>query len=244
MRLSLFSSLVFLLLFASWSMAADKIVMISADDPPGAEDQAVIDHVAALGFDVESHSQNEAQPVDISGAVAVVIGEALGSGSITDAYKDAAIPVIITESYVLDDMQFATDGTFNTDLDNTIVIVDPAHPIAGGLSGEVEIASAVADICSTSDIQGDVHVVANVKANGHTTIACYEQGAKGMDGVAVPARRVFVFAHAVLIPLMNDTGWGLVERSVLWALGRLSETAVNPEGAAATTWGDLKAHYR
>jgi hypothetical protein len=141
-------------------------------------------------------------------------------------------------------MKLATDGTYNTDQDNALVIVDPSHPIAGGLSGEVEIASAAADICSTSDILGDAHVVANIRINGHTALACYEQGAKDADGVGVPARRVFVFAHANLAPLMNDAGWGLVERSVLWALERLDETAVNPEGAAATTWGDLKAHYR
>jgi hypothetical protein len=245
MRLPLFTSLIFMLLFASWSMAVDKIIMISAADPPGAADQALIDHVAALGFEVESHSQDEAQPVDISGAAAVIIGEALSSGNVSSAYKDVPIPVVITEPYVLDDMQLATDGTFNETPDKTIVIVDPDHPIAGGLTGEVEIASEVPpDICSTSDIQGDAHVVATVLANGHTCLATYEEGAKGMDGVPVPARRVFTFPFETLIPLLTDDGWGLVERSVLWALGMLSETAVTPEGAAAATWGDLKAHYR
>jgi len=243
MRLSLLTSLILLLLFASWAIAADKIIMISAADPPGPEDQGLIDRVAALGFDVESHASGEAQPVDISGAVAVIIGEKLGSGDITDAYKDVPIPVVITEAYVLDDMQLATDGTFNADEDNTIIIVDPDHPIAGGLTGEVQIASEVAGICSTSDIQGDAHIIANVRANGHTCLATYEEGARGMDGVPVPARRVFVFLFADLIPNLTDDGWGLVERSVLWALG-MSTTAVTPDGAVAVTWGDLKAHYR
>lgn len=244
MRLSLVTSLILSLLFASWSMAADKIIMISAADPPGEADQALIDHVAALGFDVESHSQDEAQPVDISGAAGVLIGEALGSGNITGAYKDAPIPVIITETYVLDDMQLATDGTFNTTPDKAIVIVDPAHPIAGGLTGEVEIAAEEIDICSTSDIQGDVHIIATTLIGGETCLATYEEGAKGMDGVAVPARRVFLFPHANMIPLLTDAGWGLVERSVLWAMGMLSETAVTPEDAVAETWGAIKADYR
>ena len=238
-----FTFLILLLVFVSWSAFADKIIMISADEPPGAADQALIDRVVDLGFDVESHSQNEAQPVDISGAAAVLIGEALGSGNITNAYKDVTIPVIITEAYVLDDMQFATDGTFNTSPDKSIIIVDGRLPIAGGLTGEVQIASEEADICSTSDIQGDAHIIAQTVVSGDVCLATYEKGAIGMDGVAVPARRVFVFSHAVMIPLLTDDGWGLVERSVLWALGMLPvlpETSVNPAGRAATTWGRLK----
>ncbi len=240
----LFTFLVLVFLAASWTIAADTIVMIGAAVPFSGADAELKAHVEALGYQVEEHSQDEAQPVDISGAAGVLIGEALSSSNVTDAYRDAPIPVIITEAYVLDDMKFATDGTFNAAQDMALTIVDPAHPIAGGLSGNVDIASAAADICSTSDILGDAHVVANVLGNGHTAIACYEEGANDADGVPVPARRVFVFIHELITPLLNDAGWGLVERSVLWAMGALSETAVTPEAAIATTWGDLKADYR
>jgi len=246
MRLFLSVSLVLLLILASWSIAgAAKIIMISAADPPGAEDQAVIDHVAALGFDVESHASGEAQPVDTSGAVAVVIGEALGSSDVADAYKDTTIPVVITETYVLDDMRLATDGTFNTDDTQTLTIVAPGHPIAGGLTGDVEVSTVLSGgVCSTSDIAGSAEIVAQVKENGHTAIACFEAGAADMDGNPIPARRVFVFAYAPMIPTFTDDAWGLVERSVLWALDMLSGAAVNPEDAAAVTWGGLKASYR
>lgn len=245
MRQFLLTSLIFALIFASWPVAADTIIMISADEPPGAADQAVIDHIAALGFDVVSHASGEAQPVDVSGAVAVIIGEALGSGSITDAYKDTSIPVIITESYILDDMQFATgDAVFNATPDNFIDVVDPGHPIAGGFSGQVQIASEVADICSTTEAQGATSVIATTVAGGEICLAAYEVGAMGLDNVPVPARRVFTFHHAALIPFMNDDGWGFLERSVLWALDRLDSSAVTPEDAVAATWGDLKANYR
>ena len=83
MRKYMFTSLILVLIFASWPVAAETIIMISAAEPAGVEDQMLIDRIAALGFDVESHSQDEAQPVDTSGAIAVIIGEALGSGSIT-----------------------------------------------------------------------------------------------------------------------------------------------------------------
>ena len=142
-------------------------------------------------------------------------------------------------------MKFASgDATFNSALDNFIDIVDSSHPIAAGMSGQVQIASEVIDICSTSEALGDAKIVARSVASGEICLATYEEGALDMDGVAVPARRVFVFAHQFLIPLLNDDGWGLVERSVLWALDRLSSSAVTPEDAVASTWGDLKAGYR
>lgn len=245
MRQFLLTSLIFALIFASWPVAADTIIMISAAEPPGEADQAVIDHVAALGFDVESHSADEAQPVDVSGAVAVIIGEALGSSSIADAYKDTVIPVVITEAYILDDMQFATgDAVFNSTPDNFIDIVDPGHPIAGGLSGQVQIASEAIDICSSTEAHGATSVIARTVASGDICLAAYEAGAVGLDNVPVPARRVFTFHHELLIPFMNDDGWGFLERSVLWALDRLDSSAVTPEDAIASTWGDLKAHYR
>ncbi len=243
MRLFLSISLVLLLTLACWpAVGADKIIMISNAEPPEPEDQAVIDHLIALGFDVESHASSETQPVDVSGAVAVVIGELLGSGSVSDAYKDTTIPVIITEAFILDNMKLATDGTFNTDDTQTLTIVNANHPIAGGLTGDVEISTAVSGVCSTSDIAASADIVAVVKENGHVAVATFEAGAADMDGNPIPARRVFVNGLAETIPIFTDAAWGLIERSVLWALDMV--TPVNPEGAATVTWGALKADYR
>ena len=242
MRWYLFTSLILVLIFASWS-TAETIIVISADDPPGAPDQALIDHVAALGFDVEPHSSAEAQPVDVSGAIAVVIGEALSSGSMSDFYRDVAIPLVICESYIFDEMKFSPDGTaYNGTDDMSIVIVDPAHPIAGGLTGTVEIASQVGQIVSSPDMQGDVHVIANTAISGEACIATYETGGLDMEGVPVPARRVSVFVHENNTLALTDAGWELFERAVLWAAAKL-DTSVTPEEAIAITWGDLKALY-
>ncbi len=243
MRLLFSTSIVLLLILASWSSAvgAGRIVMIGAAVPFDGADLALKERVEALGFTVTEHSQDEDDPVDITGAVGVIIGEALGSGNVADGYKDVPIPVIITEAYVMDDMKLAA-GDFNTAPDTTLTIVDSAHPIAGGLSGDVDIATEAFDVCSVSEILGDAQVVATVKSTGHTALAAYEAGAGDQDGNPLPARRVFVFLFEGLVPVLTDPGWGLVERSVLWALDMASP--VSPEGAAAVTWGELKADYR
>jgi len=139
-------------------------------------------------------------------------------------------------------MHFAPDGTFHHDIDQTLVIEDPAHPIAGGLKGDVEVISEPKEIMSCSDMQGDVQIVATVSVNGDAAIVCYEKGAKLMDGSTTPARRVGIFVHTTALPVLTDDGWGLVKRSVLWALGQL--TPVTPKGALAVTWGTLKSDYR
>jgi len=242
MRYCFLVSLIFLFLFAGWVASADKIVLVAAAVPLGAEDELVHTHLEDWGFEVELHSQDEAQPVDISGATAVYILESCGSGSIASAYNDTPIPVINAETWTFDDMHFAPDGTFHHDIDQTLVIEDPTHPIAGGLTGEVEVTSEPKEVMSCSDMQGDVRVVATVSVNGDACIASYEKGAELMDGSKTPERRACIFVHTTEIPVLTDDGWGLVKRSVLWAIGQLAP--VTPKGALAVTWGALKADCR
>ena len=218
MRFYFLVSLILLLLFTSGAMAT-RIVLVAGSVPLIAEDEIIKGYLEDIGCEVEPHGDDEeAHPVDISGADAVYISESVSSVNITDAYKDAPIPVIVSESYVLDDMQFAPDGTFVLPENQTrIVIEDPAHPIAGGLTGEVEVLSSPAMIQSCSDMQGDVHIVATI--NDNPCIAYYEAGATLMDGSVTPDRRVFIFPHTNSISAgLTDAGWKLMQRSVCWAL--------------------------
>ena len=243
MRLIFFLSLVFLLGFAGWATAA-KIVMVAANDPLNASDTDLKAHLEALGFEVEAHSTNEAQPVDTSGADGVLVCESVSSGNVTNAYRNVAMPLMTSESYILDDIKLAPDGTFDHAVGTGITIVDPSHPIAGGLSGDVKVAAVAAEICSCSGIAVEGAIIANSQASGKPCIAAFEAGAVDMEGVAIPARRVYYFAHNNLIPSLTPEGWELVENSILWAMGMLDSTAVSPDGSAATTWGTLKTGYR
>ncbi len=124
-----------------------------------------------------------------------------------------------------------------------MIIIDPDHPIAGGLSGEVEIAPTPVWIMATCDPQGDVQIVAKSKVTDCVCIAVYEEGAKKMDGSAAPARRVVTFLSRTGVSTINDDGWKLFDNSILWGMGQLN-TSVSPVGSAAATWGALKTHYR
>ena len=243
MRVSLFLSLILSLLFACWAVAADKIVLVAGAVPLSAEDTVIKERVESLGFEVELHSQDEAQPVDTTGAAGVFVLETVGSGSITNAYSGLPIPFITAETFFLDEMGFAPDNhTYDDPNQTSVVIVDPDHPIAGGLEGEVTIAPAPVWIMATCDPQGDVQIVARATVNNCACVAVYEEGAKKMDGSKVPARRVITFISRENAPIMTDDGWKLFDNSFLWGMGQL-EASVSPKGSVAATWGALKVHY-
>ncbi|MFC1717029.1 hypothetical protein ACFL6S_25400 [Candidatus Poribacteria bacterium] len=242
MRLLSLTILILLTLLVNWAMAADKIIMVASNAPLGAQDALIKARLEGMGFEVEAHSHDEAQPVDISGAAAVFICESIGSGNIASAYKEAPIPVIICEAAVFDDMKFVIPtNLYSKNPDLSILITDPSHPVAGGLSGEVKVVTGPGEILACAGLQGDLQVVATL--NGDPCLMYYEKGAKVADGSTTPARRACTFLHNSAIPLLTEDGWGLIERSVLWALGQIG-VAVEPREAVTTTWGTLKTHYR
>jgi hypothetical protein len=130
----------------------------------------------------------------------------------------------------------------------SILIADPPHPIAtvgdltvGDLTGEVQVIDSPAYIQSCSNMEvdvPDVQIVATV--GGNACIASYETGVTLVDGSVTPARRVFIFIHTNTVSAgLTNEGWGLMERSVQWAMGQL--TSVTSAGKLATAWGVIKA---
>ena len=241
MRSFLFIFVVMTVIFTAWAMAGDnKIIMVASSAPVGGADLTVKTRFEAMGFEVEAHSENEAQPVNVEGAAVVWIAESVTSGNISDAYKNSPVPVVICETWVLDDMKFAPGGEpFSKNTDLSLVIADPRHAIAEGLNGEVKIVTGPGEILACSDLQGGVQTVATL-ANGDTCLAAYEAGAKIADGSKVPARRVLTFLHNSAISQLTEDGWTLIERSLLWALGEIG-MAVEPNESITAAWGAMKA---
>ena len=243
MRLLTVFSLVLFLISTGLAIAADKIVMIVREDPIGVEDNIVKERLEALGFEIELHSQNEAHPVDIAGADGVFVSESILSGNVGGAYEGISIPFITSEAWLLDEMQIAPDNHTHEDPNQTsVTIVDPGHPMAAGLEGEIEIAPAPVWIMSTCEPAGDVQIVAKATVNDCVCLAGYEEGAEKMDGLKVKARRVLTFITRNSALVMTDDGWKLFDNSVLWGMGKLG-APVMPRGAVAATWGALKAYY-
>lgn len=240
MRRWLFTILTLIFLCAGSALADGKFVMITAGGGLNGNEQAISDFVTGMGFEVEVHSEDEQDPVDLTDAAVVMVTESVLSGNIADGYNDVDVPVIINEAWIWDDMGFVADGTQSkTDIDTTLVIENPGHAITEGFAGDVEIAAQPVIFMSASAFEGNVQVLATVKSTGNVALAVYEAGAQTDKG-RTAGRRVAMFLFNDTPLALTEDGWTLVERSILWALGEIGQP-VEPEGALAVTWGHLKA---
>ena len=232
----LFVSLVLLVVFAGSVMAAGKVALVGAG-APDPNDALIIEYLEKWGFTVEPHAHDAKHPVKLDGIDLVFIAESTSSGNILGAYTDSTVPVVNAETYVYDDMGFATDGTFNSDPGDTFIILNKNHPITKGFPDKVKVHNPEAQIMCCNDMQGDIDILA-VRADmeDFVTISVYEKGAKTTKG-KTKTRHVNIWAHTTGLGMITDDGWELIERSVLYALGRLP---VEGEGKLAVTWGEIK----
>ena len=248
MRFYFLISFILLLLFTSWAVAADTIILVVASTDLSAEDAQIRAHLEGLGLVVEPRAHDAEHPGDTSAASGVYIAESVSSANVVGGYNEVQIPVIIAEAYVLDDMHFTPnqDTLILPEDQTSILIVDPPHPIAGDLTGEVQVIDSPAIIQSCANMQADVpdvQIVATI--GGNACIAAYEAGIPLLTiadvTLVTPARRVVIFTNTATIAAgLTDDGWRLVERSVQWAMGEL-DVSVTPTGKLATAWGVIKA---
>ena len=234
----LFAVSLILALFWVCMAYAEKVVLIGSG-APDPSDNILIEHLEGLGLDVESHSHDEPQPLDLDGVDVVFISGTISSGNIGSSYLDSTVPVVNCEAWTYDDMGFATG---QSDVSNDkIAIVDADHPIAQGFSGEVTIHSSAGKIMSSS-LEGDANVVA-VRTDDpeQATIGVYEAGAETLTG-ETQAIHITLFAHNESWTLITDDGWKLIEQSVLYALGKYEGASVEPVNKLAVTWSSIKKH--
>ena len=120
------------------------------DIPPGAKDFTFegielihsfsffrfISHLEDTGFNVKLYGSDTDDPVEVqSNSDVIYIPEAIGSASVLADYRNSPTPVIVAETFLLDDMGFVsiTDGLSNDLNANMLKVVNPNHPITQGL---------------------------------------------------------------------------------------------------------------
>lgn len=231
--------IVFMLLFSlTISVAANKVILVGSG-APNAIDMPIIERLKKLGFTVESHAHDEKHPVNLSGAVMVFISESTSSANITGAYKDSTIPVVNCETWTYDDMGFSPNDTgFNSDAGDTLTTIKGDHPIVKGFPKNIKIYDPAISIMTANNLAGDLTVVA-VRADNESLVAIsvYEKGAKTVTG-QTKARHVNIFPHSTGWAVLTESGWKLIDSSVLYAVGR--SLAVESIGKIAIAWARIK----
>ncbi|MEM9984212.1 MAG: hypothetical protein AAF804_03885, partial [Bacteroidota bacterium] len=110
-------------------------------------DQALVTYFQTLGYQVTvKGGSNPAATADATGKDFVFISSTVNSAHIGTTFRDVPEPVIVSETYLLDDMGMVGHvDHVDFGLQNHVsqaVIVDPSSPLAQPLSGTVSVTTA------------------------------------------------------------------------------------------------------
>jgi hypothetical protein len=101
-----------------------------------------------------------------------------------------------------------------------LMIIDDAHPLAGGLSGLVTVSNGSLQISWGVPSSSAIKVATVVDQPSRYTIFAYTEGST-MVGMTAPARRVGSFVRFPESTTYTDSGLMLFEAAALWAVGQL-----------------------
>jgi len=196
---------------------------------------------AAVGQDVIMISESLG-----SGTVLEPVGDPVVQKFI---YRDTDIPIISWEAFMWDNAEWTshpvdfsnefsffgntgrTEDTQPDDLKlpfDSLYIKQPAHPIAGGLTGKVKVYDPPYSL-NYAKPSADADVVASVRENGEfPCIFVYEKGDKLVDGTVCPNKRIGLFTGQVAALTANwnpelrwftEAGKTLLLNTVKYAVG-------------------------
>jgi hypothetical protein len=194
-------------------------------------DAQVRARLEGLGLDVKIVVGGAPPENDPLGAALVLISATASARDVGARYRELAVPLITWEAYVLDDLGM-TGPAANVEMGvsrtrGRAVVADPAHPLAGGLTGTVQLLSRPGPEAGQGrpprwrtswGIPGPAaDAIATLPdLPSKAAVFAYERGAP-MPGLgAAPARRVSLFMHDGSAPYLTEAGWALFDVAVRW----------------------------
>ena len=208
------------------NIPSNEVLFIVGDkNNLNATDSATFIAFNIRGFTVTTLNDSEANPADTVGTALVYISSSIDSTQLGSRLRDVPVPIIVAENNLYDDMAMTgavedVDHGRSANDQDSIHIINDTHPLAGGLSGTVQVylfpnhlrwgtpgpeAITIADLVDGS--------------SNHNAIFAYETGSN-MIGVQAPARRVAFFQSSNTGALLTiENGWVLFNAAVDWATG-------------------------
>ena len=182
-------------------------------------DQAVYDRLDGDGYDVVVKDDSASQTSDANGKDLVIISSTCSSGNVNTKFKNVAVPVMVWEPWIYDDMKMADDFGWDNDNERKIKIIDSNHPLANGNgTGDKTVTNGTHEFGWGRPTSSAAKVVSTKDNNTKYTIFAYEAGASMVDGFNAPARRVGFFLTNDAADDLKNAGWGLFDAAVDWAM--------------------------
>ena len=200
---------------------AGQVLFVVGNTTLGAGDDRVRTLLMSKGHVLTIKSGSAATSADATGKALVVISSTSPSADVNTKFRTVAVPVIVWESYILDDMGM-TNGQATVDYGTvspvTQVLINlTSHQMAAGYNGGVAVFDAQASACWGKVGANALKVATHTSDPNKAHIFAYESGV-GMFGLSAPARRVGFFFDDMSPSVLSGNGEVLFHAAVNWAL--------------------------
>lgn len=214
------------------SGSGDILMVVGDAASLTANDTTTKSRLEGLGYTVTLRSDDD----DASTATnydAVVICESSSGGTVAAKYKDSAVPILVGEYAVWDDMSLCA-STAATGVSLTqYQITTNAHPVRGSVaSGTQTVHTAGGDMASavesgaSAPASGAVRVASTSASLLNWSVFSLDSGATRSDSTASPDKRVAM--SMISVGVWNATAWELFDNAMLWLAPVSAVTEVEP----------------
>ena len=178
-------------------------------------DAAIAERLGMLGYEVQLADDNDVQAEQAQAYDLVLISATCVPTRVKTTLRDLAVPVLIWESQLFDDMSM-TGSRLNTDYgreDGVAVAVVGKHPAGAGLSGKIAVYSKP-DRVNWALPSASAKIIAVSPTNDQRPVLfIYDRGDQMIDRPA-PAGRAAFFLQDDSAALLTIDGWRLFDASV------------------------------
>jgi subtilisin family serine protease len=196
-----------------------KALLIASSTTLNTSDSWVKARLESLGYTVRVKDDNFTQIEDTNGMDLFLISSSVNESDVSSEFLDARVPLVTWEANLYKDMKMtnSNSGDFGFDSNLTQVrIAGSSHPLAAGKSGDLAVYAANAKVGWGKPGTGAVKVGTLISSSTKVAIFGYDKNA-AMIGMNAPARRVGLYLSDSSTSV-NETGWGLLEAAVTWAI--------------------------
>lgn len=220
-----------------------KILFVHGAGGPNTSDNLLINHLIGRGFDPVLIAAPSSTTEDATGKLLVIVSSSVASGDVAEKFLAVAVPVVQWENALQDNFLFTLDqdGTTRGAAagQTTLEIMTPTHPIAGGLTGVIEVANPGVEITWGTPAPAVIPIARLSDGSGRLAIYAFETGALLVDGATTAAaRRVHLGGGDGTYAGMNSTGRQLWHNAIDWALGTVQPPA-RPTATITRSGGNI-----
>lgn len=219
-------------------VGSGSVLLVVRSTTLNAGDAALRSRLQGLGFSVTLVNQDQVSTAQADGRVLVFISETVSSTRIGTTFRDVAVPVIVAEGGLFDDM--AMTGP-TSDLDyglvynfRNVTMTGSTHPLAAGLNGLVEVTYDLGTMAWGVPNANAIRVATIPGASNRSAVFGYDSGA-GMVGRTAAARRVGLFLMSGTPADLTPAGYALLDAAVAWATGNTGGTPPTATHTATAT---------